>query len=277
MAIYAIGDIQGCADSLRQLLDRIGFDPAQDRLWLTGDLVNRGPDSLAVLRFIKSLGDRVVTVLGNHDLHLLAAWLGHVRPKSSDTIQQVLEAPDVDELMHWLRMQPLLHHDPALGYLMTHAGIAPGWDLATAKRCAAEVETALRGPDYSAFLREIYGNEPDLWSESLTGTDRLRYITNALTRMRCCDSDGRLLLNYKGTLENRPAGHIPWFAVPNRRYDGPTIICGHWSALGFRDADGVLAIDTGCLWGGQLTAVRLDGPRQRTSINCPGCDNGELG
>lgn len=273
MAVYAIGDIQGCADNLRQLLARLRFDPVRDRLWLTGDLVNRGPDSLAVLRFVKALGDRAATVLGNHDLHLLAVWAGHARPKQSDTLDQVLAAPDADDLMHWLRTQPLLRHDPELGYVMVHAGIVPPWDLATAKRCAAEVEAALRGPDYSDFLREIYGNQPDLWSESLTGIDRLRFITNAFTRMRCCDAEGRLLLNYKGTPENRPAGHLNWFQAPNRRYDGPTIVFGHWSALGFHDGDGVLALDTGCLWGGALTAVRLDGARERTSVPCDNCDD----
>lgn len=269
MAVYAIGDIQGCGDSLRLLLERIDFQPGQDQLWLTGDLVNRGPDSLWVLRFIKELGDSAVTVLGNHDLHLLAVWAGHGKPNPSDTISEVLNAPDVDELMHWLRQRPLLHHEPALGYLMTHAGIAPPWDLATAKRCAAELEAALRQTDFSDFLGEIYGNQPDTWSESLTGNDRLRYITNALTRMRCCDSDGRLQLHYKGAPENCPPGHTPWFEAPNRRYRGPTIICGHWSSLGYRDADGILALDTGCLWGGQLTAVRLNGPRERYSVDCP--------
>lgn len=268
MAVYAVGDIQGCGEALRQLLARVGFDATRDRLWLTGDLVNRGPDSLWVLRFVKELGDRAVTVLGNHDLHLLAVWAGHVRPKPSDTIDAVLQAPDVDPLMHWLRMQPLLHHDPELGYVMVHAGIPPPWDLAAAKRAAAEVEAALRGPGCSEFLRGIYGNRPDRWSDSLRGIDRLRFITNALTRMRCCDDEGRLLLRYKGTPEDRPPGHVPWFAVPSRRYDGPTVVCGHWSALGFHDGDGVLALDTGCLWGGELTAVRLDGPRERMSVSC---------
>jgi bis(5'-nucleosyl)-tetraphosphatase (symmetrical) len=271
VAVYAIGDIQGCGENLRQLLDRIDFQPGRDRLWLTGDLVNRGPDSLWVLRFIKELGEHAITVLGNHDLHLLAVWAGHGQPNPSDTITDVLNAPDVDELMHWLRRQPLLHHDPELGYLMTHAGIAPPWDLATAKRCARELEAVLRRADFADFLREIYGNQPDMWSDSLTGTDRLRYITNALTRMRCCDQDGRLQLHYKGLPENTPPGHMPWFETPNRRYRGPTIICGHWSALGYRDADGVLALDTGCLWGGQLTAVRLDGPRERFSVDCSAC------
>lgn len=269
MAVYAIGDIQGCGASLRELLDRIQFDPAQDTLWLTGDLVNRGPDSLWVLRYVRDLGASAITVLGNHDLHLLAIWAGHAQPKGNDSIDDVLQAPDVDELMHWLRQQPLLHHDPALGYLMTHAGIPPAWDLATAKRCASELEAALRQPDFDDFLREIYGNQPDAWSDELRGVDRLRYITNAFTRMRVCDDAGRLQLHYKGLPQDCPQDHMPWYKVPDRRYDGPTIICGHWSALGYYDGDGILAIDSGCVWGGQLTAVRLDGPRQRISVDCP--------
>jgi bis(5'-nucleosyl)-tetraphosphatase (symmetrical) len=170
--------------------------------------------------------------------------------------------------MHWLRTRPLLHHDAELGYLMVHAGIPGEWDLATAARCAREVEQALGGADYRDYLDHIYGDQPDRWSESLSGSERLRYITNALTRMRCCAADGRLLLDFKGEPEKRPEGYIPWFALPNRRYDGPTIICGHWSALGFRNADGILALDTGCLWGGSLTAARLDAPAEVVSLPC---------
>ncbi|HEX5513846.1 MAG TPA: symmetrical bis(5'-nucleosyl)-tetraphosphatase [Gammaproteobacteria bacterium] len=269
MAVYAIGDIQGCGESLRRLLERIRFEPTRDQLWLTGDLVNRGPDSLWVLRYVRDLGERAITVLGNHDLHMLAVWAGHTSPRGSDTIAEALEAPDADELMHWLRVQPLLHHDPSLGYLMTHAGIPPAWDLATAKRCATELETVLRQPDFADFLREIYGNQPDTWDETLSGVERLRYITNAFTRMRVCDGDGRLQLHYKGEPGTCPPEHMPWFEVPNRRYDGPTIVCGHWSALGYHDGNGILALDTGCVWGGQLTAVRLDGQRQRISVDCP--------
>lgn len=268
MAVYAIGDVQGCAQPLHELLRLVGFRPERDRLWLTGDLVNRGPESLEVLRFVKSLGERAVVVLGNHDLHLLAVWSGQARLKPNDSLMPVLTAPDGDELMHWLRTRPLLHHDPQLGYVMVHAGIAPGWDLGTAVRCAGEVERVLAGPDYRSYLSHIYGNQPDTWSERLAGMDRLRYITNAFTRMRCCDPSGRLLLDYKGEPEKRPEGYIPWFEVPGRRYDGPTIVFGHWSALGFRDGGGVLALDTGCLWGGSLTAVRLDAPGERVSLPC---------
>jgi len=269
VAVYAIGDIQGCAGPLHELLDLIEFSPDRDRLWLTGDLVNRGPESLEVLRFIKSLGDRAVVVLGNHDLHLLAVWAGQARLKPNDSLMPVLAAPDGDELLHWLRHQPLLHHDAELGYVMVHAGIPPAWDLALAKRCAAEVEAVLRGNHYVNYLAHIYGNQPDQWDDALTGIERQRYITNAFTRMRCCDAAGRLLLDFKGEPGKRPNGYLPWFEVPDRKYDGPTIVCGHWSALGYRDEDGVLALDTGCLWGGQLTAVRLDGPRERVSLPCP--------
>lgn len=268
MAVYAIGDVQGCAEPLQALLGRIGFTPERDRLWFTGDLVNRGPGSLDVLRFVKSLGDAATVVLGNHDLHLLAVWAGQGHLNPGDTLDPVLEAPDVDELMHWLRRRPLLHHDPGLGYLMVHAGIAPEWDLATAIRCARELESALRGPDYVEYLGNIYGNQPDRWSESLSGYERLRYVTNVFTRMRCCDENGALRLDFKGEPGRIPAGYVPWFRVPGRRYRGPTVICGHWSALGFHDGDGILALDTGCLWGGALTAARLDGERLITSLPC---------
>jgi bis(5'-nucleosyl)-tetraphosphatase (symmetrical) len=268
VAVYAIGDIQGCAEPLHELLGLIDFQPERDRLWLAGDLVNRGPHSLDVLRFVKSLGDRATVVLGNHDLHLLAVWSGGGRLKPKDSLMPVLTAPDADELLHWLRRQPLLHYDPALGYLMVHAGIAPAWDLATARRCAGELERVLAGNDFRDFLCHIYGDQPDQWSEQLSGIDRLRYITNVFTRMRCCAADGRLLLDFKGEPKDRPSGYYPWFQAPNRRYEGPTIICGHWSALGYHDGDGVLALDTGCLWGGALTAIRLDAPGEPVSLPC---------
>lgn len=268
MAVYAIGDVQGCAAPLQALLERLDFAPGRDRLWLTGDLVNRGPDSLEVLRFVKSLGNAATVVLGNHDLHLLAIWAGQGRLKNADTLASILAAPDVDELMHWLRRRPLLHHDPELGYLMVHAGIAPQWDFETALRCAREVETALRGPDYVDYLAHIYGDRPELWNESLSGNQRLRYITNVFTRMRCCDEDGALRLDFKGSPTELPPGYLPWFRITGRRYHGPTIVCGHWSALGLHDGDGILALDTGCLWGGALTAARLDGERQITSLPC---------
>lgn len=261
MAVYAIGDLQGCYDEFRALLDRIGFDPAQDRLWLCGDLVNRGPRSLEVLRFVRALGDAAITVLGNHDLHLLALWQGrHRHSKSNDTLDSILAAPDREELMEWLRQRPLLHHDAALGWTLVHAGLAPQWDLATAQTCAREVEAALRGPDFHDFIDHMYGNEPHRWDPELHGWERLRFTVNCLTRLRYCSADGALSLAYKGAPATRPHDLLPWFDVPGRRSAGQRIVFGHWSTLGlYRGAD-VLALDTGCLWGGALSAARLDHP-----------------
>jgi bis(5'-nucleosyl)-tetraphosphatase (symmetrical) len=260
MPTYAIGDIQGCCDEFEALLERIAFDPQQDRLWLVGDLVNRGPRSLDVLRLVRRLGDAVTVVLGNHDLHLLAvASTPARRPKPGDTLNDVLLAPDRDELLDWLRRQPILHHDPELNYTMIHAGLAPQWDLATARRCAAELENVLRDERTAAELfAHMYGDQPDLWSDELQGFDRLRFITNCFTRLRFVTADGRLDLKYKGTIADAPTGLTPWFQAPERRTRGERIVCGHWSALGFHEGDGVLSIDTGCVWGGSLCAVRLD-------------------
>lgn len=262
MATYAIGDIQGCDEEFARLLERLQFDPQVDRLWLVGDLVNRGPSSLEVLRRVKSLGTAAVTVLGNHDLHLLAlAYSPHERPKSKDTLDDILQAPDRDELLEWLRQQPMLHHDPALGYTMVHAGFPPQWDLATAQRCARELEHALRDDRVCAELfAHMYGDQPNRWSDTLSGFDRLRFITNALTRLRFCRADGTLDLKHKGTIEQAPADVFPWFRAPNRRSSDLQIVCGHWSALGLHREAGVLSIDTGCVWGQQLCAVRLDEP-----------------
>lgn len=273
MAVYAIGDIQGCLEPLQRLLQRLDFAPERDSLWLTGDLVNRGPESLAVLRFVRSLGERARFVLGNHDLHLLAVWCGDARLKPRDSLHQVLDAPDAPELMNWLRQQPLLYEQPGLDYVLVHAGVPPCWTLNEARARAAEVEAALRAPDPRPYFRALYGNEPALWSEDLRGMDRLRFITNAFTRMRYCDEQGRLLLDFKGPPEQRPQGYLPWFGVPGRRQrDGwPTVVCGHWSALGFHHDRGVIALDTGCLWGGELTALRLDGAHERYSVECEAC------
>ena len=272
MATYCIGDIQGCFDDLQALLRELDFDQSRDRLWFTGDLVNRGPGSLEVLRFVRSLGDRAVVVLGNHDIHLLAVWAGLARLKSNDTLQPVLEADDVDALMDWLRTRPLLHADPELGFALCHAGIHPAWDLAQAKARAREVESALAGEGYRDFLSHLYGNEPAHWNEDLEGWPRLRFITNAFTRMRYCAADGRLVLDYKGPVGTQPPGYYPWFEVPDRAPlpEDTTIITGHWSTLGYRAEIGLLAIDTGCLWGGQLTAVSLDSARQRYCVECRG-------
>ena len=271
MAVYAIGDLQGCYIELRELLDRLGYDRDDDRLWFVGDLVNRGPNSLECLRWVKDLGERAVVVLGNHDLHLLAVAAGNGRKqKAGDTLEPILGAPDSAALLDWLRTRPLLHHDAALGYTMVHAGLPPQWDLATATLCAREVEQALRGPDHLAFLRDMYGDQPDLWSDGLTGMARLRFSVNALTRMRFCTSDGRLDLKVKGAPHTASGELLPWFAVRDRRSAGLHLIFGHWSTLGEAEGFGVYPLDSGCVWGGKLTALRLDGEGGWTAIPCKG-------
>jgi bis(5'-nucleosyl)-tetraphosphatase (symmetrical) len=258
VAVYAIGDLQGCYDEFRALLDRLRFDPARDRLWLAGDLVNRGPGSLECLRFVRSLGASALTVLGNHDLHLLAVAADAGRgAKKGDTLDAVLDAPDRDELLAWLRMRPLLHEDRELGWTLIHAGLPPQWSVADAAVCARDVERVL-AIDADAFYARMYGNEPDRWSPGLAGYDRLRFTVNCLTRLRYCTTDGTLLMKPKGPPEAAPPGAIPWFRVPGRRSAGERILFGHWSALGWHTEDGVVSLDTGCVWGGQLTALRLD-------------------
>ncbi|MGH8176822.1 MAG: symmetrical bis(5'-nucleosyl)-tetraphosphatase [Steroidobacter sp.] len=260
MPTYAIGDLQGCCDEFEALLERIDFDPARDRLWLVGDLVNRGPRSLDVLRKVKALGDAAITVLGNHDLHLLAAALTSVeRLKPQDTLGDIFAAPDRDELLDWLRRRPMLHHDAKLNYTMIHAGLPPQWDLSLAQACAGELESALRDDDRCTQLfAQMYGDKPNRWSDDLQGVDRLRFITNCLTRLRFCRPDGRLELKFKGEIGDAPDYVTPWFRAPNRRSRDLRIVCGHWSALGYYDGDGVLSIDTGCVWGEKLCALRLD-------------------
>ncbi len=260
MATWAIGDIQGCHAELLALLKRIEFDRASDRLWFTGDLVNRGPESLATLRFVRDLGEAAVTVLGNHDLHLLAVAYGHSDAKSRDTFHDILDAPDCRDLMNWLRQQPLAMHDETLGWLMTHAGIPPEWTGDDALRHAREVENILKGDDPDQLLTDMYGNQPDRWTDSLSGMPRWRYIINAFTRMRYCHADGRLDFHEKGPPGSQPDGLLPWFDVPGRCSAGEKIVFGHWSSLGqIGTGDpAVVALDTGCLWGGKLTALRLD-------------------
>ncbi len=268
MAVYAIGDVQGCYEQLQALLERVAFDPTRDRLWFAGDLVNRGPHSLETLRLARSLD--AVCVLGNHDLHLLAAACHPRSLKTKDTLGQVLEAPDAEALLDWLRRRPLLHHDEALGYALIHAGLPPQWDLETARACAAEVEAVLRGDEHGEFFAQMYGNQPDIWSPSLTGMDRLRFITNCFTRLRFCDAEGRLALDQKGPPGSQPAELRPWFAWPQRRSRDTRILFGHWSTLGAYDGDRVHALDTGCLWGGKLTAARLDAHAPRRFVHeCP--------
>lgn len=270
MATYAIGDIQGCGEEFERLLDLIEFDSKRDRLWLVGDLVNRGPRSLEVLRRVKSLGSAAITVLGNHDLHLLAVALTpaeHLKPQ--DTLGEILTAPDRDELLAWLRRQPMLHHDASLNYTMIHAGLPPQWDLRLAQSCAHELEAALRDDEGCVELfAHMYGDRPDKWSDDLKGRDRLRFITNCLTRLRFCRPDGTLELEYKGEIDEAPAPLTPWFRAPNRRSRDLRIVCGHWSALGYYDGDGVLSIDAGCVWGEKLCAVRLDQRAKPVFIEC---------
>ncbi len=269
MAVYAIGDIQGCLEPLRRLLERIRYDPAADRLWFTGDLVNRGPQSLETLRFVRALGAGAASVLGNHDLHLVAVAAGNGRPQDNDTLRPILDAADGPELLDWLRRRPLLHEAAeAPGYALVHAGVPPQWDLPTARALARELETALRGTNWRAFLREMYGDRPSRWDASLHGSERLRFATNAFTRMRYCAADGPLLLEFKGAPADAPADHYPWFEAPGRRDLGTTLVFGHWSSLGYRRTPDVLGLDTGCLWGGALTAARLGAREEIVSLPC---------
>lgn len=268
MPTYAIGDIQGCYRHLQTLLTAINFNPNYDQLWFAGDLVNRGPDSLQTLRFIKNLARPPVIVLGNHDLHLLAVVYANAPLNQKDTLTDIMHAPDCEALCQWLRQQKMLHHDPALGYAMVHAGIPPQWDLAAAQEHAHEVEQALRAENYVEFLKNLYGNSPASWHPQLKGWERLRYITNSLTRMRFCDEDGRLELTIKGGANKAPNGYGPWFTAAHRRNQNTPILFGHWSALqGQTDAKNVYPLDEGCIWGGCLAAMRLDDGK-RFSIPC---------
>ena len=265
MTTYAIGDIQGCYAEFEQLLQQFKFDPKQDRLWLVGDLVNRGADSLQVLRRVKSLGDAAITVLGNHDLHLLAVAAGVAELHHSDTLDELLAAPDCDELLTWLRQQRMIHVQD--NYVLLHAGLMPAWDVLLAQNLAREVEQVLRGADYVTFLEKMYGNTPDHWDAALSGYSRLRVITNALTRMRICTAQGEMQFKFKGEVTDIPEGYMPWFDVPHRASANATVVFGHWSALGLIVQPNVIALDTGCLWGGSLTAIRLE-DRKLFQVKC---------
>ncbi len=267
MSTYVIGDIQGCWQALQRLLKKIAFDPDRDRLWLVGDLVNRGPQSVEVLRWARDLGERVVAVLGNHDLHLLAVAEGFVPLHHNDTLQDVLTAPDRDELLVWLRHRPLVHFEH--GWLMVHAGLLPQWTVSQAIALAREVEAELRGAGYRHFLQHMYGNEPRQWRDDLTGMARLRVITNAMTRLRFCTEEGVMEFTHKGPPSKRPEGYLPWYEVPTRRSRGALIVFGHWSAHGLDVQREYCALDTGCLWGGQLSAMRLE-DRALVQIPCQG-------
>jgi len=275
MAVYALGDIQGCYDELRAALDAVRFDPSADQLWFVGDLVNRGPKSLEVLRFVRQLGDAAITVLGNHDLHLLAMGHGNHSRAGKDSLEAVLEAPDRDELLHWLRHRPLMHHDPKLDFTLLHAGLPPQWTIAIASQRAREVERVLRGEQHLEFFHDMYGNKPWSWSDDLAGMERLRFITNCFTRLRFCLPDGRLQLKEKGppgTQENPEA--LPWFDLPGRISRSSRIVFGHWSTLGYLTRNNVWAIDTGCLWGGSLTLLRIDLPQpQPIHFDCAGAQD----
>jgi len=266
MATYAIGDIQGCYDSLRRLLDLCAFDPAVDRLWLVGDLVNRGPQSLETLRLIKSFGPAALTVLGNHDLYLLMVAEGGAKFRGKDdTLQAILDAPDRDELLAWLRHQPLCHTEGK--FCLVHAGLLPQWTAARARELAHEVEVKLQGDGFRDLVLNLWGSEPAGWSDELKGWARLRVIVNAMTRMRFCTPNGIMEFKVKGKLANAPAGHIPWFDLPDRKSADSVLVTGHWSALGLKITPNLLALDSGCLWGGHLTALRLE-DRQVFQVDC---------
>ncbi|HBO3836374.1 TPA: symmetrical bis(5'-nucleosyl)-tetraphosphatase [Pseudomonas aeruginosa] len=269
MAVYAVGDLQGCLDPLKCLLERVAFDPTKDRLWLVGDLVNRGPQSLETLRFLYAMRESVVSVLGNHDLHLLAVAHKSERLKKSDTLREILEAPDREPLLDWLRRLPLLHYDEQRKVALVHAGLPPQWSLEKARLRAAEVEQALRDDQrLPLFLDGMYGNEPAKWDKKLHGIDRLRVITNYFTRMRFCTEDGKLDLKSKEGLDTAPPGYAPWFSFPSRKTRGEKIIFGHWAALeGHCDEPGLFALDTGCVWGARMTLLNVDSG-ERLSCDC---------
>lgn len=261
MAVYAIGDVQGCYSELQLLLAKIDFDLKRDTLWFAGDLVNRGPQSLEVLRFVKGLGASAITVLGNHDLHLLALLMGVRTPHHKDTLHEILTAADRDEWIDWLRHCPLMHRDDGLGCVMLHAGLPPQWSIDESQQRAIEVEQVLRSDGYGAFVEQMYGDEPAQWSEQLRGWGRLRFITNCFTRLRFCDEAGELKLSEKGAPGSQPEGFQPWFNLRDERDDGLDILFGHWSTLGMRLPGNVHALDTGCVWGGRLSALKLDNRR----------------
>ncbi|MBM6551505.1 symmetrical bis(5'-nucleosyl)-tetraphosphatase [Marinomonas ostreistagni] len=268
MSTYVIGDLQGCFSPLLKLLEQIQYDPEQDTLWFAGDLINRGKECLETLRFVSSLGDKAKVVLGNHDLHLLAVSYGFANLKRGDTLWNILQASDRDELMEWLRQQPLCHYDADFNTIMTHAGIPPNWTIEETLRLSKEVESTLQSEQVEDFLQVMYGNKPDTWSESLTGMDRLRCITNYLTRMRFCRADGKLDLKSKEGPNTARKDYLPWFMQPNRLPSDTRVVFGHWAALeGVTNSPNIHALDTGCVWGGALSALRLE-DNQRFSTPC---------
>ncbi len=255
MATYAIGDIQGCYQTLQKLLERIDFDPARDRLWSVGDLVNRGPDSLGVLRWAKSLGERLIAVLGNHDLHLISRAQGIAKAKKSDTLEAVLAAPDCKELIHWLRNRPLCHREGP--WILVHAGVAPTWTLAQIEQLAREAEDWIRGPDLNSLLRAKEASKLQHWTDSLSGINRLQMAVQIFTRIRICQPNATMAFNFSGPPQLAPLHYFPWFAVPGRKNTDSGFVFGHWASLGFLMKPGLIATDSGCVWGNALTAVRL--------------------
>ncbi|MFT3719891.1 symmetrical bis(5'-nucleosyl)-tetraphosphatase [Pseudorhodoferax sp.] len=259
MAAYLIGDVQGCDEALGRLLQAIDFSPSRDRLYLLGDLVNRGPASAAVLRRLMALDGSARCLLGNHDMHLLACAHGVRKPHKRDTLDELLAAPDRPALLDWLRRQPLALHETVAGreLLMVHAGVLPQWTAARTVELAAELQDVLRGPGIGDFLHEMYGNQPDQWREDLAGNDRLRVVINALTRLRFCTADGRMEFDTKEGAGQAPAGYMPWFEVPGRRTAHVAVAFGHWSTLGWLGREDLYCLDTGCVWGGPLSALRV--------------------
>jgi bis(5'-nucleosyl)-tetraphosphatase (symmetrical) len=272
---FLIGDVQGCCDAFERLLAQIGFSPSRDHVWLLGDLVNRGPQSMACLRRLQAFDGSASCLLGNHDLHLLAVADGAQRVKRQDTLDEILGAPDREALLDWLRCQRLAARDD--GWLLVHAGVPPQWDVPQTLALAAEVESALRGPGRAEFMQALYGNRPSSWDPALRGNDRLRFIVNALTRLRFCTADGQLEFETKEGAGSAPKGFLPWFDVPDRHTAGSKIAFGHWSTLGLFDRNDVLCLDSGCVWGGALSAARIDGGRREIfQVRCAqACRPGE--
>jgi bis(5'-nucleosyl)-tetraphosphatase (symmetrical) len=269
MALYLIGDVQGCNAALGQLLDKLAFSPSRDTVFLLGDLVNRGPDSLGVLRRVIALDGAAQALLGNHDLHLLATASGVRKPHRNDTVDDILDAPDRDALLTWLRHRPMALQ--AQGWLMVHAGVLPAWDVAQTLALAGELQAVLRGPDWLHLMHHLYGNQPDRWRDDLAGFDRLRVIVNALTRLRFCTADGVMEFETKDSASAAPPGFMPWFEAPGRHTAGTPVAFGHWSTLGRVQRADVLPLDTGCVWGGCLTAARLLDDRggvERIDVRC---------
>ncbi|SIT50119.1 Bis(5'-nucleosyl)-tetraphosphatase, symmetrical [Paraburkholderia piptadeniae] len=267
----AFGDLQGCRTQFQQLLAKAA-PPADAPLWFAGDLINRGGESLATLRDIIEMGDRAVPVLGNHDLHLLAVYAGIRRSKKGDTIDDILAAPDAEDLIDWVRHRPLAHYENDI--LLVHAGVLPQWDVDLTMELADDLQRALRAPSWKETLAGLYGNEPNQWTPGLKGLDRLRITCTALTRMRFCNVDGVMDFSSSGGINSAPKGFMPWFDVPGRKTENITIVCGHWAALGLMMRDNLIGLDSGCVWGEQLTAVRLaQSPAERTvtQVECEGC------